>query len=121
MSEYIERGALLALLEERRDFLFKENGDYDHYSNGFDEAVDKVENFPVAADVVKVKHGRWIVDEADSGEVGGYPAYIEFHCPVCNEPYSLESGQYDWFYGDDIPFKFCHECGCKMDGGTDNE
>lgn len=49
MAEYLEREALLAHLEERREFLFKENGDYDHYSNGFDEACDKVENFPAVA------------------------------------------------------------------------
>ena len=60
MDEYIKRKALLKLLEERREFLFKENGDYDHYSNGFDEAVDKVENFPIAADVAERKRGEWV-------------------------------------------------------------
>lgn len=54
MAEYIKREALMALLEERIEYLFKENGDYDHYTNGFDEAFGKVEDFPVAADVVEV-------------------------------------------------------------------
>ena len=54
MAEYIEREALMALLEERIEYLFKENGDYDHHTNGFDEAVGKVEDFPVAADAVEV-------------------------------------------------------------------
>lgn len=101
-KEYIERGALMEILENQ--------GHAD---------IDDVLNIP-AADVVEVKHGRWIVDEADDGEVDGCPAFIEFHCPCCNEPYSLESGQYNWYYGDDIPLKFCHECGCKMDGGAED-
>lgn len=59
--------------------------------------------------------GVWIVTECDSGETEGYPAFIEFHCPFCNEPYSLESGEYNWYYGDEaIPFNFCHNCGADM-------
>ena len=34
-----------------------ENGEYDHYTSGFDEAVTRVENFPVA-DVVPAAHGE---------------------------------------------------------------
>lgn len=69
-----------------------------------------------SADVVDRKRGEWVVTECDGGEPEGYPAFIEFHCPFCNEPYSLESGEYDWFYGDAIPLKFCHECGSDMRG-----
>jgi len=76
--------------------------------------VGWLEKRPVV-DAVPVVHGQWVVDEADSGEPDGYSAFIKFHCPICNESYSLESGEYDWSYGDDIPFKFCHECGTKMD------
>lgn len=72
-------------------------------------------------DAIPVVHAQWVVDDADSGEPNGYPAFIEFHCPICNEPYSLESGEYDWSYGDDIPFKFCHECGTKMDTKDDKK
>lgn len=79
-------------------------------------AVEVLKNAPtVSLDAVPVVHGCWVVDDADSGEFGGYPAFIEFHCPFCKEQYSLKNGQYDWTYGDDIPFKFCHECGAKMD------
>ena len=34
------------------------------------------------------KEGKQVVDEADAGEFGRYPAYIEFHCPNCGESYS---------------------------------
>ena len=53
MTEYIEREALEVALNHRLNFLMAENGEYDHYTSGFDEAVTRVENFP-AADVVPV-------------------------------------------------------------------
>ena len=53
MAEYIEREALEVALNHRLNFLMAENGEYDHYTSGFDEAVTRVENFP-AADVVEV-------------------------------------------------------------------
>lgn len=57
---------------------------------------------------------QWVIDDADSGEAGGYPGFIEFHCPICRQEYSLEDGQYGWTYGDDIPFDFCSKCGTKL-------
>ena len=53
MAEYIEREALEVALNHRLNFLMAENGEYDHYTSGFDEAVTRVENFP-AADVAPV-------------------------------------------------------------------
>ena len=53
MTEYIEREALEVALNHRLNFLMAENGEYDHYTSGFDEAVTRVENFP-AADVAPV-------------------------------------------------------------------
>lgn len=50
-KEYIEREALLTQLNERLNYLREENGDYDHYTDGYEEAIDKVDDFP-AADVV---------------------------------------------------------------------
>ena len=55
MAEYIEREALEVELNHRLNFLMGENGEYDHYTSGFDEAVTRVENFP-AADVAPVVH-----------------------------------------------------------------
>ena len=61
MTEYIEREALEAALNHRLNFLMAENGEYDHYTSGFDEAVTRVENFPAAdvAPVVRCKDCRW--------------------------------------------------------------
>ena len=58
MAEYIEREALETALNHRLNFLMAENGEYDHYTSGFDEAVTRVEDFP-SADVAPVVHGRW--------------------------------------------------------------
>ena len=51
--EYIERQKLLTHLYKRLNYLREENGSYDHYTDGYEEAVDKVEDFPTV-DVVEV-------------------------------------------------------------------
>ena len=100
MAEYIEREALEVALNHRLNFLMAENGEYDHYTSGFDEAVTRVENFP-NADVAPVRHGRWI---------DGDP-----YCPICRK---------DKFRGLDADVwadwkpDYCPNCGAKMDGGT---
>ena len=58
MAEYIEREALLDLLDKRLSELRKQYGPFDHYTDGFDEAVDKVFQLPTA-DVTEVRHGKW--------------------------------------------------------------
>ena len=96
MAEYIEREALEVALNHRLNFLMGENGEYDHYTSGFDEAVTRVENFP-SADVAPVRHGRWCVD-------GVYVV-----CSVCNR-FTLSP------IVERLPtFKYCPFCGAKMD------
>ena len=79
MAEYIEREALEIALNHRLNFLMAENGEYDHYTSGFDEAVTKVENFP-AADVEPVKRGRWIMGTGENGLQTGHRK-----CSRCGE------------------------------------
>ena len=99
MAEYIEREALEVELNHRLNFLMGENGEYDHYTSGFDEAVTRVENFP-AADVAPVRHGRWDGD----------------NCTVCKLPwnYNMTQDADDWGYFDPMP-DYCPNCGAKMD------
>ena len=99
MAEYIEREALEVELNHRLNFLMGEDGEYDHYTSGFDEAVTRVENFP-AADVAPVRHGRWDGD----------------NCTVCKLPWSYNMTQDadDWGYFDPMP-DYCPNCGAKMD------
>lgn len=107
MAEYIEREALESRLNERYDYLLKENGPYDHYTDGYEEAVSTVEDFPSAADVALVRHGHWIVHK--QSERHNLNECIE--CSECNT----------WF-GHDCYAKtdFCPNCGAKMGGGVEN-
>ena len=93
MAEYIEREALETALNHRLNFLMAENGEYDHYTSGFDEAVTRVENFP-AADVATVRHGRWLPQV-----VLGQKAWDCSECKTLGSPH----------------WKWCPVCGCKMD------
>ena len=98
MAEYIEREALEVELNHRLNFLMGENGEYDHYTSGFDEAVTRVENFP-AADVAPVVHGKWLKSE------------YEYHVGICSlcgcvppKPAFRST-----------PYNYCPNCGAKMD------
>ena len=95
MAEYIEREALEVELNYRLNFLMGENGEYDHYTSGFDEAVTRVENFH-AADVAPVRHGQWLYDDYyDIGDV----------CSECDWDSKMTHPSY----------RYCPNCGAKMD------
>lgn len=87
MAEYIEREALEVALNHRLNFLMAENGEYDHYTSGFDEAVTRVENFP-ASDVAPVifckycKHYHAVIIDEKTGEVGDLG--------ICDQPWRNE-------------------------------
>ena len=63
MANLIDRDVLMAQLEDRQAFLVKEWGYRDHYTRGFEEAVDKVENAPAvyAVEVTRCKDCRHFV------------------------------------------------------------
>lgn len=107
MAEYIEREALEVALNHRLNFLMAENGEYDHYTSGFDEAVTRVEDFP-SADVSLVRHGRWKEMHYEGGILDG----TNFdRCSICG---------YERVFDDPAlktVFKYCPNCGAKMDGG----
>ena len=114
MTEYIEREALEVALNHRLNFLMAENGEYDHYTSGFDEAVTRVENFP-AADVVEVRHGRWrfgkdLPDSFGSINKNKYHLY----CSECRNQAFNNTVDNDYDFDMDTPF--CPWCGAKMDG-----
>ena len=96
MAKYIDREALEVDLNHRLNFLMGENGEYDHYTSGFDEAVTRVENFP-SVDVAPVRHGRWETnsDRPDT-----------LICSVCKCGFDM------WKHD---PHNFCPNCGAKID------
>ena len=108
MAKYIDREALEVELNHRLNFLMGENGEYDHYTSGFDEAVTRVENFP-DADVAPVVHGRW----DDSGRYTYPSGNTAVRCTNCG--CALTESEYrlnNWNY--------CPVCGARMDG-SDND
>lgn len=98
MAEYIDREALETALNNRLNFLMDENGEYDHYTSGFDEAVTIVEDLP-SADVAQVVHGRWIEKSSPARK-------IYFECSQCGAQENKHTA---------IKGYYCWRCGAKMD------
>lgn len=84
-------------LNHRLNFLMAENGEYDHYTSGFDEAVTRVEDFP-ATDVAPVRHEKWEVIVGSDGKE-------HMVCTGCRKQQDLTG-----------VFTYCPNCGAKMDG-----
>ena len=59
--------------------------------------------------------GHWVEVYTETDYRNGW---IEFSCPHCEYQHGLESGQYDWHFGDPIPWKACPICGGMV--GDDN-
>jgi len=105
MAEYIKREALEKDLNIRLSALRGKNGYYDHYTDGFDECVDRVENFP-AADVEEVKHGKWVnIPLNMDPNYFAYKCNLRKKCSVCR--YVMPG---EW-----PDFNICPNCGAKMD------
>lgn len=60
------------------------------------------------------KAEAWVIDECDTTDAVPSRAWIEFHCPKCDTEFDLEEGQYGWYAGKEIPFKFCSICGERL-------
>ena len=70
----------------------------------WNDAFDAVTNIPPAADVVEVRHGRFIGVDYD-GYADGNPVYCEWICSQCG-----------CVFEDDEPkMNYCPHCGAKMD------
>lgn len=100
MAEYIDREALY----EKAYW----HGEHPDVGNPFPDGVDAIDIKDVdaipAADVAPVRHGRWVDRIVNENEVI-QPWMKRYYCSEC-----LEGGNQSWF-------KFCSNCGAKMDGG----
>lgn len=108
MAEYIDREALEIELNHRLSFLMAENGEYDAYTSGFDECVDRVENFQSAFDVAPVMHGRWVFVCERENRLDYECTNCRGHIQIIKEP--------DYI----MAYKRCPNCGAKMDGGKND-
>lgn len=104
MAEYIEREALKNDIAKNTE----------PFNTG---SVFRAINRQIAADVAPVVHGRWEWFDEDVGTpVTGYEREWGWRCSHCGEELSD-----DYDDPDDSPtFRFCYNCGAKMDGGADN-
>lgn len=62
-----------------------------------------------AADVVEVRHGRWLTTDA-------YPHHL--YCSVCYKTYAKNA---KWVNELDLPTNYCPNCGALMDGKEDED
>ncbi len=97
MAEYIEREAILDLLKNKYQDMSAMPASY---YVGFQYALKTIEKIKPAADVVPVKHGRW--ENANRRP----NTYIR-RCSHC--------GGEAYFCGAGCSYKFCPNCGAKMD------
>ena len=103
MPQYIDKDPLIEKLKARHEDLVRDYGDYDNYVMGFQDAIELLENAPVA-DVQEVKHAKDLEATVPFG--GG-----SFKCSNCH------------FYDDDTytidteigRIKYCPNCGAKID------
>ena len=105
MKEYIEREAVLQVIEYVSD-------GYEYIEYPVEYAIEKLDAIP-AADVVEVRHGRWVWDENGMDWNLGAWKCSECHCKPetwweadKGNPYRCAGSSY------------CNNCGAKMDGGV---
>ena len=130
MTEYIERDAIS---EEIRKYYYKNPPNFS-YGEGFDRGLDRAQRAILdapAADVVPVRHGRWILEAHK--EPANYRWNVTAECSECcdekNEIYAAFFPGVPDFLARDIIIdsaksvktsNFCPNCGAKMDGGDGN-
>ena len=101
-KEYIERGAVVAYLKERRDDLEELHRSHvQGIKKGIEIGISSISdpNFFKAADVEPVVRGEWKPDDRMFGV---------WHCSVCGES-ALCNG-----VEEEVKSAFCPHCGAKM-------
>ena len=106
MKEYIERETVLERLAKV---------DMDTYYGftaavqfGVNHAIQCIKEAP-AADVVEVRHGRWMTTDA-------YPHHL--YCSVCYKTYAKNA---KWVNELDLPTNYCPNCGARMGKEDEHE
>jgi hypothetical protein len=107
-----------ALLNALNTYSDTENGN-GHFLHGIKSAQEQIDDAPTI-DAVPVVRGEWVVDECDTTDDVPSFSWIDFHCSECNTDYGLEEGQYGWCRYEKIPYKYCPNCGAKMESEVHN-
>ena len=93
MKEYIERAEAINAIRQYQ------------YPYGVEFLLA---NIP-AADVVEVRHGRWLTTDA-------YPHHL--YCSVCYKTYAKNA---KWVNELDLPTNYCPNCGARMGKEDEHE
>ena len=101
MKTYIERAAVETMLENAQIIT---DGEYCGYCTE-DVSLDSIPT----ADVVEVRHGRWLTTDA-------YPHHL--YCSVCYKTYAKNA---KWVNELDLPTNCCPNCGAPMDKEDEHE
>lgn len=106
MAEYISRKAAIAYIREQSEecqTAFEElGGESGIYADAYNDLAEDFYSIP-AADVATVVHGRWNVVEG---------------CRLDNAVCSNCGRHFQAYYE---AYRFCPNCGAKMDGGDSDE
>ena len=104
-AEYLDRSSLVARMKYYEEHTTEESGEHYAYS----VALREIRNAP-AADVAEVVHGEWLRADDD------WNSLTTIQCSLCSEEWCFETD-------DDVSllnYKYCPNCGAKMDGGFDD-
>ena len=105
MAEYIERESVEKFIMDGLN-----NSDvYERFGHDAIKIIAEVHYMP-AADVAPVRHGQWLRSDDD------WDSLTSIRCSICGEEWCFEMI-------DDVTllnYKYCPNCGTKMDGGADN-
>ena len=117
MADYIDREALRTTYTKWRNIQAKIDDDYGY--GLMDDVLRELDAQPTA-DVVPVRHGRWI--PIRESEITGWNPEFAGRDPIGGYKCS-ECGRFAVFDCNDeyVLSDFCPQCGAKMDGGADNE
>ena len=97
MKEYIERAAVEKFIEDGLNNPDKNRA----FGHDAIEIMAEIHYIP-AADVVEVRHGRWMTTDA-------YPHHL--YCSVCYKTYAKNA---KWVNELDLPTNYCPNCGARM-------
>ena len=101
MKEYIERAAAMESILG----LTIVDPAVEQYANA---VYYNLQSLP-AADVVEVRHGRWMTTDA-------YPHHL--YCSVCYKTYAKNA---KWVNELDLPTNYCPNCGARMGKEDEHE
>lgn len=113
MNEYIKLEAAVTIADYAVDeHPYDKNTEkpetFSEYNQGWHDACDYVRDKleQLSADVVPVRHGRWINEVELRPWLYGWVPLNSVVCSVCDHSNSFEN-------------IYCPNCGAKMDGGDD--